>query len=497
MSCVLVSLISMVTSLRGQTGDTPYAVVERGANYQVWEKTAMEYTVAGDMVPKKHRYTEMATGLNYKNAQGQWVEAEEIIQPQAAGGAAAVQGQHQVYFPYDLYQGTIEVVTPEGKQLRSRPLGLSYDDGARTVLIAELKSSAGELENSNQVIYPDAFTDIKADVRYTYTKAGIEQDIVLHAQLPGPEAYGLAASARLQVLTEFFDPPEPRPVAHPGHGNHGHNDGRAEQDELTDTTLDFDGMRMGPGQAFTVEDSLRVEIPRGSANRPGHGRGGHPVYKTWAHLEGRVFLIEELPFEEIQQDLQNLPQRGGQSRLNNSSHPEAMVKRVLPASRPVVEAKAKSLPLAVLDMDWQPGLVLDYYLINTGQTDFTFQGDTTYYITGPVSLSGTTVLEGGAVIKYTNSSASLELEYGSVFNCKTSPYRPAVFTAMDDDTVGEPINGSRGTPLGYYGNTGLSLNLVANSGLVLHDIRMSHSVVRRWFHLCLSGRDSGCPIRQL
>ena len=39
--------------------------------------------------------------------------------------------------------------------------------------------------------------------------------------------------------------------------------------------------------------------------------------------------------------------------------------------------------------------------------------------------------------------------YGA-FDCRTSPYRPAIFTAADDDTVGDPISGSTGTPTNYY-----------------------------------------------
>ena len=108
MDWVLVLLVLTALSVRGQAdapGNGTYTVVERGADYRTWEKTTYEFSAAGEMVPQKHRYTELATGMNYKNANGQWVEAQELIEPQATGGAAAVQGQHQVYFPYNLYQG--------------------------------------------------------------------------------------------------------------------------------------------------------------------------------------------------------------------------------------------------------------------------------------------------------------------------------------------------------------------------------------------------------
>ena len=92
----------------------------------------------------------------------------------------------------------------------SRPLGLSYFDGTNSILIAELTNSIGVVVGSNQVIYPDAFTDFKADLRYTYTKAGFEQDVILQEQPPTPESFGLNPdTTRLEMITGAFDPPKP------------------------------------------------------------------------------------------------------------------------------------------------------------------------------------------------------------------------------------------------------------------------------------------------
>ena len=57
--------------------------------------------------------------------------------------------------------------------------------------MAEVKDSIGELVGLNQVIYRDAFTDLKADIRYTYRLDGFEQDIILRDVPPAPDAYGL------------------------------------------------------------------------------------------------------------------------------------------------------------------------------------------------------------------------------------------------------------------------------------------------------------------
>jgi hypothetical protein len=89
-------------------------------------------------------------------------------------------------------------------------------------------------------------------------------------------------------------------------------------------------------------------------------------------------------------------------------------------------------------------------------TNYTFQGDTTYYISSSVRLYGTNTFEGGTVIKYANTNSAGIYVYGPI-NCLTGPYRPAIFTAKDDNTVGESISGSTGAPLGYYANPALAM----------------------------------------
>jgi hypothetical protein len=78
-----------------QSADQPYVVVSRDANSRVWERTTYEQSPTGEMLPHKHSYTELATGLHYQK-DGEWVESQEKIEIQPQGGAAAIQGHHQV-----------------------------------------------------------------------------------------------------------------------------------------------------------------------------------------------------------------------------------------------------------------------------------------------------------------------------------------------------------------------------------------------------------------
>ena len=158
--------------------NTPWQIVTRDANSRVWQRNTYTAGTNGSTITRVHKVTELATGLHHQQ-NGQWCDSQENIQSLAGGGAAATNGQHQVYFPADLAQGEIQVVTPEGKQLLSRPVCISYDDGTNTVVLGILTNSVGELTGSNQVIYPSAFAGIAASVRYTYRKSGCEQDIIM------------------------------------------------------------------------------------------------------------------------------------------------------------------------------------------------------------------------------------------------------------------------------------------------------------------------------
>ena len=327
---------------------TPYAVVSRDANSCVWERTVYELGPSGQAIASKHRYVELSTGLNFWDSTAkQWQESQELIET-FPGGAIARQGQHQVIFANNLATvGAIDMQTPDGKRLRSHILGLSYFDTAsgQSVLIAEVKDSIGQLIAPNQVLYEDAFTDFKADVHYTYTKTSFEQDVVLRERPPLPEAYGLnSASTVLQVLTEFVAPPQP--VIH-------ENQISMPMGARKDQTVDFGLMKMVRGKAFDVGSSDQ-EVP---------------VAKTWMTLEGRQFLVEEVPVAAVAELLDELPLPSQTSLKPSTGSMRHIVstKRLLPGP-PV--ARTGDGTLKVTKRSAPPhGLVLDYLTINSGSTN--------------------------------------------------------------------------------------------------------------------------------
>ncbi|MGB7768984.1 MAG: hypothetical protein WBN22_09060 [Verrucomicrobiia bacterium] len=222
----VLGMLSVCTLLQAQTA-SPTAVVDSSlparyvigepeANSRVWQKIIQTVDAQGnDIYQTNQAYVELAIGLNHL-VNGQWVASTENIEISPDGSsAAATNGQHQVYFPGDIYNGVIKLVTPDGETLQSQPIGLSYFDGTNSVLLAVVTNSTGQiLSSGNQVTYTNTFSGLDADLLYTYTKAGFEQDVVLQQQPPDPVSLGLnPQTTRLQVLTEFFNPPQPTVTA--------------------------------------------------------------------------------------------------------------------------------------------------------------------------------------------------------------------------------------------------------------------------------------------
>ena len=415
---------------------TDYQIVQQDGNSRVWQREIYEQEPNGQIISRPHKFTELATGLNYKDSSGQWQPSKEEIDIQPDGTLAATQGQHQVYFPGNIYGGEIKLVQPNGVQLHSCPVGLSYDDGSNTVLIAVLTNSIGQLVGPNQVIYTNAFVGLDADLLYTYTKAGLEQDVVLREQPPTPASLGLDPdTTRLQVLTEFLNPPQPAETT----STLPEQAGVA----LTDDTLDFGTMQMIPGKAFKLgEDSPSARVG-----------------KSWVTLQGRQFLVEAVPVAALAEQLDALP--APMAQTTSTAKARVISRNLVLPPQHLAKAGVQPLKLAGTGTSRKPGVVLDYLTMNSSVTNYTFQGDTTYYISGTTILYETNTFEGGAVLKYaTNASIGMGYIAGGhnpEIIWKGSAYRPVIFTAKDDNSVGDEISGSTGSPSGYYANPALDV----------------------------------------
>lgn len=203
---------TQTTSSASPPDDSQYTIVAQDANSRVWQRVLPIGTNdQGQVKYITNSYTEISSGLNHL-VNGQWVQSSDNIQV-TPGGGVATNGQHQVGFAANINtSNAVEIITADNLELKTHILGLSYFDTSiqSNILIAQLTNSTGTLVNSNQVLYPAAFTDVNADVRYTYTISGFDQDIIIREQMPSPTAYGLSPSTTwLQIWTEFLDSPVP------------------------------------------------------------------------------------------------------------------------------------------------------------------------------------------------------------------------------------------------------------------------------------------------
>jgi hypothetical protein len=356
----------------GASAGVPFSIVERGPHHRTWARVS-EFKLRDDKVfYKTNSYVELATGMHYFE-NGQWLDTQELIEP-VEGGAIAQRGPHKVRFAAQINTaGSIILTDPEGKVFRSHPLALYYMDATdgRYEMIAQIKDSTAVLVSENELVYPDAFTNFKCDLRFRYTKNGFEQDVILRQSPPPPEQFGFRAeTARICVVSEFLDSPMPEVQSHVLRRLSAADAGGTPlaEPDLIEQTLDFGLIKAYQGSAF----------PLGNENEGG-GSVFEPVAqtgKTWEIWQGRTLLIERTDYEQIKPYVERLPKsaavrnekRGGvmQARASRANL-QGRFPSAPAAASPLIASPV--LRLALSDMK-QPGFVLDYQMVTTiaGQT---------------------------------------------------------------------------------------------------------------------------------
>src|SRR6266540_6349272 len=256
------------------------AVVEVGPHHRVWQK--MSADEHGQTIT--NAYIELATGLNFLDpATGQYTESQSTFELTPNGYAVARRGQHQASLAPNINSGGSVDLLADGKRFLSNPMGLSFYDlsTGTNVLVAEVKDCIGQFIPPNVILYDDAFTDIYGAIRYTYTKAGFEQDVLIYdsSGLGSPADYGLnPETSLLEMYSEFHVAPAPRKTT------------QVTPDNLADETLNFGEMTIARGKAFGL-DAPEPSIP---------------VLKTWQEIAGRTFLVESVRFSLAKPFLDNL-----------------------------------------------------------------------------------------------------------------------------------------------------------------------------------------------
>ena len=499
-------ILSTAVPIVGQVSET---VTHREAHQSVVVSVSAQVDDQGAPVEVQHRYVQIEDGLNYWDEEsGQWAQSRAEIEL-VKGVGVARRGPQQVVFAPNLNdeEGSITLTAGEGVLLRSSLLALTYYDAwsGREVVLATVKDAIGQFLPPNRLVYRDAFEGLQADVVYTYRKSGLEQDVILLECPPDPEDLGLLAeTTRLEVFTEFFEAPNPeiRPRVLDRVEDAEIRAAMVEPDWV-DEELDFGPFWMGAGRALSLDE---WETRRSTD-------AGIEIGKRWVQQDGRTVLVESADYWLLASQLTALPVRDGtprRFRQAGARYPGEGVERrlaasgreirgggkvtrgALPQRRMLVAGagareaqgsegsagfKEQEITLASASPAWRPGVVLDYVTISGTRTDQVFRSDTTYYVSGPATMNGSTVtFEGGTVIKY-GAGVSAGIGVGSATKVvwRGAMYRPVVLTAKDDHGVGEKI-GTATTCSGYYATTALALVYNATYGAFdLPWLRVSHA----------------------
>lgn len=477
----VITLSCLCLASFAEGGSAP-EILSRGPHDQRVQYVAQEPDEAGNIVPVVHSYIQVQTGLNRwdpsapsSTAQpGAWVPASRNVQITPEGAGVVLGGQHQVKLPGNASSEAIDLEMPDGNRMVIQTIGLALTDPdtGLSVFLGEVQNCPGELVDDHTVIYRNAFDNIKASIQVKSELYGIESDVILEERITPEMVQGLGMNTNTTQL-EVWHQVLNNPTATKKTDFLQRASGRRDSDD----TVNLGKMSIPRGNAFSMGGPER-QLSEGADDR-----AVIAVAKEWVRIEDANFLIEKIPFCEAVTQLQALPEppqarlmrRAQKARAVAQQGDSQQVKRVKPFSFATDTKRAKGEMLLAHSRSPRParGFIIDYQVLNTTQTDYVFRGDSTYFVSGVVALYGNTILEPGCVVKsdiYNNLSPVIKI-YGS-FDCRTGPYKQAIFTCKDDNSAGENISGSTGWPSGngFYAWYNL---LFMNSGnnIDVHDIK--------------------------
>ncbi len=459
--------LALLLPCLGAFAEEVQTVTERGPHQQRVETIRTIQDALGNTLATTNSYVQLETGLNFRNAEGNWEESKAEFVGEN-GWAVARKGLHQVALFHNLnVEGAVVMRTPEGKRLRSHVYGLAFYDTAsgQSVLIASVKDAEAQQVTANEVVYFDAFAELAADIRYSYTKSGAEQDIILREQPPAPEQFGFnPETTRLEVWTEFVEAETPAKTASLLNGDAV---ARGTEAPLVDETLSFGQLGIGQGRTFQLgqeSDALSY------------------VAKNWIETgDGGKFLVETVAVDSVAEGLRQLPAGKGGAQLRKPHAGRLYAGYRAPARIPAKDVQGagirrldRSRDVAAVTAFGRPGLVLDYVTSNGSLTNQVFKHSETYYIAGTVTLTGTnSVFEGGTVLKFANTNTP-KVVVNTPVTWQASPYRMVILTSRDDHTVGQAVGTNALS--GYYADTALQLEAAtAATNFNLGHLRIAHA----------------------
>lgn len=427
-------------------------ITERGSYFKKVEFVKPTVDTIGRALVKTSRYTVLANGLNYLDASSNWVESCPVVRS-FAGGIVCTGASYRVILSSNLNRDdAVDLETPDKQRIISHPLGIGfYDpDSGKSVLLAQIQDCRAEALSSNQVVYRDAFASegIEASVIYTYGIGRFHQDVVLTRKPAlSPSDFGLGTRARLEMMSELVEFPlltnEVQVLKQ--EKNQAKRVAMAEPDLVDETPIFTEQWRMTSGKAFL--------------NARGNSRAlcGMTVTKHLLNSgAGRAVLVEAVEWDAIVGTLNSLPAQA----VTVKSLPAVTSVRKLPHTNLSKKSKlafetrlaqiTQSKPV-LLAYDFAvgrtapAGFVIDYEVLQNANNVWLEGG--TYYCPNEVDFYGLETLDAQSLlIKFGPNGDIMIHDHWDDF-----PADDIDLTSVDDDTMGDVIDGSSGNPSGYCG----------------------------------------------
>jgi hypothetical protein len=439
----------------GATGEFQPQAVAQGPHQRTWQTMREVARADGGVDQVTSSFVELQAGMNKWDAATQtWIPASDQIELFQDGAIARNLSFNVIFSPSLADAGSIDVLLPDGEQrLRGHPIGIAYSENGNSVLVAEVQPCAAEVVGGNNVIYRDACTDYLIDIEYHVRKDSLGQWLVIHERLPHPSVFGMTEAAHVEVLTEWTFLPA-----------HHTESAVIEAATATQRALVHERIRFPSGMQFVTSKAFALNSPESTV-----------VFTRLENFaEGRVCLVEAVPYWRVASELAKLPERqAGIQRPKNVVASRSVLPVRAQAStkiRPIQMAKATSVPRA-------NAFLWDYELVQS-VSYFRWRNGTTYYVSGPFTVQ-TNVFE-SCVVKYSPTD-NAKLTITGPVTCLTTNYSPLVLTHRDDHSIGEKI----GTNIlsGYGANAALYLDYYsAGTPFHLSDLRISHATSGIYFY---------------
>lgn len=283
-------------------------------------------------------------------------------------GAEATAARHKVSFAADIAsEMPIHVTMPDGKHLGFRPtyLVLANRKTGENLLISEVTNRIGEIIQPDRIIWTNAFDSSGpvVDIEYQYAKSGSLEQNIIFRQNPlkhSPDGWK-TKDVSIECWTELFL--DSRPTAIDSLTAKIREASASEPAvEAEDQDISWDSMKIvAGGRAFNI----------------GGERDSLPVSKVWTEVDDngnkRSFLIETLDALGAKAKFEALPHsRRVSANTPDSSRSEFIRMHASNTRRNFEQAAAKrtatkdrAVALAMASPSQEPGVVLDFVILNT------------------------------------------------------------------------------------------------------------------------------------